>query len=154
MGEKSPKVLITRIKINNSIKSDVKTLDLRQNLFHFCIDSDMNVNESKPFPRLEEQFHRNRTRINVSLEEGFETMIANNKLIDNYEKYRTQKWIHFLKCLQKYEIIAKEKPTIVCFGGVLSELLGIKDIKVYAIKSKGNLAHFKRFSKVREFRGN
>jgi hypothetical protein len=88
---------------------------------HFSIDSQLNYLENRSIPKLE--LPQERTRLRLNLEEGFNEAVDNQILITDYDKYRNQKWTHFLKCLIDNQIIVKEKPDFVSFGGLISDVL-------------------------------
>ncbi len=91
--------------------------DSFESLMHFSIDSQLNYLEKDPF--LNSIYYKK----GLNLEEGFNEAVVKQKLITNYDKYRNQKWTHFLKCLIDNQIIAKERPDFVSLGGLISDVL-------------------------------
>jgi hypothetical protein len=116
------KLFIKKMRFScDSTYDEFNNFDSFENLMHFSIDSQLNYLENKSIPKLD--LPQERTRLRLNLEEGFNEVVVKQKLITNYNNYRNQKWTHFLKCLIDNQIIAKEKPDFVSFGGLISDVL-------------------------------
>src|SRR4051812_10158053 len=121
------RVLVNSLTYNTNRRYSFDSFESRKQLFDFGIESDLSLNEYKPIPVLKPEYHKSQTNLNFNLEDGFNQAYSQKKLIPNYDNYRKQTWIHFLRCLQKHNTIAEEEPDFVSLTPRLCDLLTVEE---------------------------